>query len=286
MNIFLITDDGFALRMLVGAAIAIVIALIALRRGSLTGSGAVAAAAVGTASVSAGYGWGAMLIAFFVSATALSHYHEAERAQRTAGVLEKEGARDALQVLANGALFALAAAAIKARWGLKYGTMDTLPAWTWLWTAIGGGAIATACADTWSTEFGTLSESPPRLITTRAIVPAGTSGGVTARGSAAALAGACFMGAVAWAVRWPVMLAVATAAGGIIGAFADSFIGATLQGRRQCPRCGVATEQLVHDCGTETVAAGGLEWLDNDLVNLLSTGFGALAAAAIASAFV
>jgi uncharacterized membrane protein len=176
--------------------------------------------------------------------------------------------------------------AVKAGWGLKLGTMDTLPAWTWMWTAIGGGAIATACADTWSTEVGTLSEAPPRLITTRAIVPAGTSGGVTARGLAATVAGACLIGVIAWAVRWPPTLAIAAAAGGTAGALGDSVIGATLQGRRACPKCGTPTERMVHDCGTETVAAGGLAWLDNDLVNLLSTGIGALVAAAIASLFV
>jgi uncharacterized protein (TIGR00297 family) len=286
MNIFLISDDGFALRMLVGFAVALGVAVAAYRRGSLTISGAAAAVAVGTVSVSAGYSWGALLIAFFVSATALSQNRADEKARRTGGVIEKAGARDALQVLANGAVFAIAAAAIKVVWGLKLGTMDSLPAWTWMWTAIGGGAIATACADTWSTEIGTLSDAPPRLITTRAVVPPGTSGGVTARGLGATVAGACFIGVLAWAVRWPATLAVATAGGGIIGALADSLLGATVQGRRRCPQCGVATERLVHDCGTETVAAGGLAWLDNDLVNLLSTGIGALAAAAIASAFV
>ncbi len=286
MNIFLISDDGFALRMLVGFGVALAIAVAANRRGSLTMSGAAAAVGVGTVSVSAGYSWGALLIGFFVSATALSQNRAEEKARRTGGVIEKAGARDALQVLANGALFAFAAAAIKAGWGLKLGTMDSLPAWTWMWTAIGGGAIATACADTWSTEIGTLSDAPPRLITTRAVVPPGTSGGVTSRGLGAMAAGACFIGVIAWTVRWPATLAVAAAAGGTAGALADSLLGALLQARRRCPACDAPTEREVHDCGTETVAAGGLSWLDNDLVNLLSTGIGALAAAAIASAFV
>ena len=68
--------------------------------------------------------------------------------------------------------------------------------------------------------------------------------------------------------------------GGIAGALADSFIGALWQSRRRCPKCDALTERAVHDCGTSTVAAGGLAWLDNDGVNALCTIVGALAALA------
>jgi uncharacterized membrane protein len=34
----------------------------------------------------------------------------------------------------------------------------------------------------------------------------------------------------------------------------------------------------VHDCGSTTVYAGGVEWVDNDVVNFLSTSFGAMVA--------
>src|SRR5262249_15057089 len=58
------------------------------------------------------------------------------------------------------------------------------------------GAMATANADTWATEVGTLSTEEPRLITTGEPVAPGTSGGVTLLGTGAALAGAVSVGVV------------------------------------------------------------------------------------------
>ena len=56
------------------------------------------------------------------------------------------------------------------------------------------GALATVNADTWATELGVLARSRPRLMTNGQTVPVGTSGGVTAEGTLAALAGALFIG--------------------------------------------------------------------------------------------
>ena len=60
------------------------------------------------------------------------------------------------------------------------------------------GAIASANADTWATELGVLSRTPPRLITTGKPVAPGTSGGVTWYGTVAALAGSAFIGVAAF----------------------------------------------------------------------------------------
>jgi uncharacterized membrane protein len=71
------------------------------------------------------------------------------------------------------------------------------------------------------------------------------------------------------------------AIGGAAGAMADSLLGATLQERRWCDACALATERRVHDCGTRTRLAGGLAWMDNDAVNLLATLTGAVVAATL-----
>src|SRR5205807_7268326 len=63
------------------------------------------------------------------------------------------------------------------------------------------GAFATATADTWSTELGTLSKASPRLITNGKPVAPGTSGGVTPLGMAATALGACSLGYFFWAVK-------------------------------------------------------------------------------------
>ena len=276
---FILVDDQFAMRAFWGVVIAVAIALVARRFRTLSAGGAAAAAVVGAIAIAAGWSWGILLLAFFVSASMLSRWRRAEKESRTAGVLEKDDERDAIQVLANGAIFAAAAFLFKLRWFLSREVIiDQDPTWTIGWMVLGAGALAAACADTWSTEIGTLAPGAPRLITSRREVPPGTSGGITGAGLAGGACGALFMALMVRIVHWPWSIAAGAGVGGIVGALADSWIGATLQGRRRCPKCGVGTERWVHDCGTDTEEAGGIAWVDNDAVNALSTGIGALVA--------
>ena len=193
----------------------------------LTGRGAAAALAVGLATVW-GFGWRGvvLLLAFFVSSSLLS----------------EKTTRNERQVIANGGVAAVAALAGS-------------------WTAF-AGALAAASADTWASEIGRRSRTPPRLITTGQPVPAGTDGGMTVLGTAGGVVGAGFVAGCS--VLLPRVMgpgsahpgwfwAVIAVAGGL-GMVLDSLLGATLQGKTR--------------------------WLDNDAVNLLAT----LAGAALATA--
>ena len=192
----------------------------------LSGRGAAAALAVGLATIW-GFGWRGfvLLLAFFVSSSLLS--------QKTN--------RNERQVIANGGVAALAALAGS-------------------WTAF-AGALAAATADTWASEIGKHSPTPPRLITTGQPVPAGTDGGITVLGTAGGVVGAGFVAGIN--VLLPPVLGPGSAhprwfwaviaVAGVLGMVLDSLLGATLQGKTR--------------------------WLDNDAVNLLAT----LAGAALAS---
>ncbi|MGK2960829.1 MAG: DUF92 domain-containing protein [Gemmatimonadaceae bacterium] len=249
-------------RIVAGAVLATAVAVLARDRGALTFSGAVAAAILGTICVAAGWTWGVMLVAFFLSGTGLSRLWEDRKSANTRGIAEKGGERDAFQVHANGAVFtALAAASI------------LFPSIAW--TIPAAAALAASAADTWATEIGTLSSRPPRSITTWQRVAPGTSGAVSIRGTAAAIAGAGFMAGIALLLDWPTAAAMAAITGGVTGAFADSLLGATLQATRWCGQCVTQTERRVHDCGTATTHIGGLRWLNNDGVNAISSAAGA-----------
>src|SRR5258705_4914502 len=93
---------SLVVRAAIGLLATVAIALAARRARSLSRSGALAAVVVGTAAVAAGWGWGALLFLYFVLSTLLSRAGAAEKAARTAGIVEKGGARDATQVIANG----------------------------------------------------------------------------------------------------------------------------------------------------------------------------------------
>ncbi len=252
------------MRAVAGAILSALTVVASRRTRALSTSGAIAGAVVGTLAIVAGWSWGAMLLSFFVSASALSKMGEGRKAERVGSIVEKVGERDARQVLANGGVFAAAALG-----------QVLLP--SPVWPALGAGALAAAAADTWATEVGTLAQTDPISIVSGKRVPAGTSGAVTVVGSAAGIAGALFIGAVATLARWPVAFA-AVALGGVAGALADSLLGGTLQARRWCDVCAKSTERVVHNCGTATRPAGGLAGLDNDAVNAVCSAIGALVA--------
>jgi uncharacterized protein (TIGR00297 family) len=253
-----------------GLLVAAAIAYAARRAGFLSRSGSVAATAVGTAAVAAGWRWGALLVVYFVASSLLSRLGAAEKATRTSRVVEKGGERDAVQVLANGGLFALCA---------FFASVGSQPGAATLGTAA-LGALAASTADTWATEVGTLIGGAPRSLLTLRRVPAGTSGAVSGAGTLAMIAGALFIALVAHVLSLTGMIAIVTI-GGTAGAVADTLLGATLQQRRWCGACALATERRVHDCGVVTSLAGGQTWMDNDAVNVLATLVGAAVAAVL-----
>lgn len=259
-------------RVAAALAIAGVIAIAAWAARALTARGAIAATLVGAAAITAGWSWGVLLLAFFLSSSALSRAGVDIKNRRTSDVVERSGARDAVQVIANGGIFGITAVA-------------SVIAPSEAWLAAGAGALAASTADTWATEVGTFVGGTPRIVTTWRAAPPGTSGGVSGAGTLGMIAGSAFLTLVAAAVVWPRHVVAATLVGGLAGALADSLAGATIQARRRCSSCDALTERTIHSCGTPTVHAGGIPWLSNDAVNLLCGAVGALTAVAVARVF-
>ncbi|HEX7121008.1 MAG TPA: DUF92 domain-containing protein, partial [Gemmatimonadaceae bacterium] len=77
---------------ILACAAAALVATGAWRWGALTTGGAVAAAAVGTAALSAGLPWAVLLLFFFVTSTALSRR---EQPGEGVGSMVRDGPRDA-----------------------------------------------------------------------------------------------------------------------------------------------------------------------------------------------
>ncbi len=248
--------------------LAALVASVAWRAGSLSRSGAVAACAIGAIAIATTWGVGLYLVAWFVLASLLSRVGRSRKAARVARIVAKGDQRDARQVLANGGIFAVA----------SLGSL-LAPAYAAPLLTAAAGALAAAGADTWSTEIGTLVGGTPWSLRTRGAVPAGTSGAVTWPGSLGGALGALTLAGMATVCAMvPVSALLSVAAGGLIGAWTDTAIGAWGQTRRWCSRCAEETEQDMHHCGTPTERRGGLAALDNDAVNFLCTVVGAVSA--------
>lgn len=248
----------------VGAALATTIGILAWQKESLTPSGVLGAILIGTLLFGLGGRTGGLaLVGFFLSSSLLSKLFRTQKADVEADYA-KTGTRDFAQAMANGGVAALAALLLGVTGDLRF--MGALL-----------GGLAAANADTWATELGVLSRTPPRLITTFKQASPGTSGAISLVGTLAAAGGAAFVGLVAALTQgryWSLLPWLAV--GGTVGALVDSLLGATLQGVYWCPTCEKETERPVHRCGTRTVLARGFEWLGNDQVNLLATAVGAL----------
>ncbi len=236
-----------------------VLALAGWRIGWLTPGGAVAGWAIGgTVFWRAGVSGAVLLGTFFISANVLGSLAGGTERRRAA-------ARDARQVLANGSWAAL-------------GTL-ILPAAPALGWATFAGALNAAQADTWATELGMARSTTARLITDGRAVPAGTSGAVTIAGTLGGICGAILLSAVAFSVGLSFAAASGGFLGGLVGMLADSYLGATAQGRFYCEKCQSISERRRHHCGRNGRWDGGLRWLDNDGVNFVATAVGAAAAA-------
>ena len=251
--------DEWWLRLLLGLVGSSAIGLLAYRLRSLSKSGAISAIVMGTGFVTLGEPiWITLLIVFFATSTGWSKWKRKHRAKAKAEQkYEKSGQRDARQVWANGG-FGLLLCLLNACW----------PHEIWLFAYI--GVMASVNADTWATEIGSLSRSAPRSLITGQVVEAGTSGGVTWLGNAAAMGGAACVGLAA--AIWHDSLHVvwlATAAG-FIGAYVDSLLGATLQAMYRCRSCGTETERMYH-CSSITEPLRGWAFLNNDRVNMISS---------------
>ncbi|MEW5989306.1 MAG: DUF92 domain-containing protein [Chloroflexota bacterium] len=242
---------------------------LALWRGSLSPSGAAVALVVGTLTFGlGGWQWGALLGLFFVTSSLLSHYKEREK-QAAAEKFDKGHRRDGGQVLANGGLGSGAAV-------LSFITGSPL------WFPFFLGMMATVNADTWATELGTLARRPPRLITSGRPVEVGTSGAISPLGTAVSLLGGLLIGLAAGLLSRDINLGLAAlmgAAGGLGGSLFDSLLGATVQRIYYCDTCQKDTERKIHQrCGRPTRPLRGWPWLNNDLVNLLSSAVGGVVA--------
>lgn len=273
------------IRLAFGLLLSSLIGIFARRRGSLSHSGVWGAILTGTLIFGFG-GWGAglLLIAFFVSSSLLSHFKERDmRKQRAAETFDKGGQRDIGQALANGG----AATLLAVLGGLAIlSGIEALAGVLFIGMA---AALAAANADTWATELGVLSKSPPRLITHlgKTVAP-GTSGGITGAGTAAALAGATFisvlnvifvaLGLNVYASQAIVLSLIAVVAGGVAGSLFDSFLGATVQAMYYSEKRQKETEKPVERDGTPNRPIRGWHWLSNDWVNFIATCAGAAVA--------
>jgi uncharacterized protein (TIGR00297 family) len=211
-------------RIAVGLAVTVALGYVAYALGTASVTGMLTGVLLALfAVVLGGYGWFVLLMTFFGLGGLASKYRYGEKLER--GIAQdNEGARGGGNVLANSAVALVAVVA--------YAASDHLGVDPAVFRFAFGGAVAAALADTFSSEFGGLFDSP-RLITTFESVPPGTDGGVTWQGAVAGAVGAGIIAALGGLFFGFEGLAAATVFGaGFGGMVVDSVLGATVEGER------------------------------------------------------
>jgi len=219
-------------------------------------SGSIAAGVLGTiVIVCGGIQWILPMLAFFIPSSFLSSIIERKKSSVSEN-FEKNSRRDAIQVFANGGGGGLLA--------LSWFYVREDPIYLMYL-----GGLAAVSADTWATECGILSNTRPVLISTLQRVDSGTSGAISLAGTLGGFLGAVCVASsgMIWLPSSGVRTGIAVVLAGMTGCVFDSILGAIVQRRFRCTKCGRRVEKRIH-CGQDTEWLGGIGWFNNDLVNL------------------
>jgi len=254
-------------QLVLGAFFAFIVAVGSYFLRFLTLSGTIATFFLGAIVFGiGGWQWAVPILTFFLLSSALSKYGRSRKKQFDA-LFGKSYTRDWVQVVSNGGLA---------------GTMVLLSAFFHIYDfyPIYLGALAAVTADTWGTEIGVLTKGRTLSVLSMKPVPPGTSGGISAQGTVAGLAGALVVALSGYAWCTDLKMIIFVALVGVAGSFGDSMLGATLQVQFRCEVCGKQTERRAH-CGSTAARIAGVAWVNNDVVNLFCSLLGALIAWAL-----
>ena len=260
--------DIFTIPKTVAEIFSLGVGIVALKRGSVNYSGFIALVVICTTFILLDHiAPLAVLFYMFASSSALTKY-KSEKKKEFERVVSKTGPRDFLQALCNLGIASLTLLIF------HFTAADFL-------LAAFLGSVAAANADSWASEIGGLSKATPVMITTFRPVPKGISGGVTWTGTTGGVAGSFFIilsgGLTLYLTgKYPIGIPLLTASflAGICGFVLDSYIGAFGQALYRYRGSNELTEK-----SHNTDLVKGSSWINNDVVNFITT-----CAAAVVSA--
>ncbi len=224
LTIFLFILEGQSgdhLRILIAFFLAVSLSLTAFLINWITLGGVYAAIVFGTVILGFG-GWilALLVLLFFISCSLLTYPIPADNRELTNALRTNSSAfrRNGLQIWSNGYWVALFA--------ILYFLFQNE-----IFLVLAVSALATATADTWSTELGTRQQGRTYLITSFKKVEPGTNGGISVKGTMGAFWGTLLIGICYMILHGGTRLEFTTIIiiSGFLGSVSDSYLGACYQ---------------------------------------------------------
>lgn len=171
---------------------------------------------------------------------------------------KKSEKRNIYQVIANGGMAVIGMMLYK-----KSGNPIFLVAYS--------TSLSEATADTFESSIGSLSKKEPFSIVTLKRVPKGLSGGVSLTGLIGGMIGSLLIGLLhiltfGWNIKYFLIITFC----GFFCTIIDSFLGGFLQVLYK-NKNGELTEKEKDEDGTKNEIVRGVKWINNDMVNIIST---------------
>ena len=240
-------------------------AFFTVKTKALTPSAATSAAILilGSGMIGGWFGLAFLLTAYYAIAFIDRLFHR-KTASVFSDINQKTGARDAIQVTANGlpALLSVILFGLTGKIAFLIGF---------------AAALTEAFADSIASDVGVLSKRDPISICRFKRIPRGVSGGVSLLGTTVSLLSSFAFGAFYYVWYSDIKGGLVICAAAFCGCILDSILGDLLQVKFLCPRCGRLTEKAQH-CGQATAYSSGLPGLNNCAVNFISNLFAAVSA--------
>ncbi|EDV97946.1 transmembrane protein 19 [Drosophila grimshawi] len=254
---------------------------VALRRHSVSKSGAALGVIVAFTLSIASHPFFGSLVVFFFSSSRATKFQAQSKRKFECDFKEGEGQRNWVQVLCNGGMAMQLALLYLLDCGSGERAIDFGKEYRSSWLGIAVMSSFACCnGDTWSSELGSvLSTRDPISIISWRRVPRGTNGGVSFIGVVVSLLGGLLVGfgyfvTVRYTVdakmmlvsppQWPIILFGGLS--GLFGSLLDSVLGGMLQ------FSGINAQGKIVDAPGKGVRhVSGLRILDNHSVNLISS---------------
>lgn len=175
-------------------------------------------------------------------------------------LVEKEKGKNAIQILVNG-LFASVLMIVQFHIkDIRVLIMSLI-------------VLSANLIDSISSDIGTLSSSKPYDFIRRKYVETGISGGVSLLGTLSALVCSIVLGIyIALLNNVNIIYSIFFSLVILSGTIIDSILGSLIQRKNICCVCGKIVEKRTH-CNTYVLHHSGIKFMNNDLINLLSSLF-------------